>query len=317
MNLAHDRNQVFLRNVQDESFWSALHPDLHITRYPLLEIAPFSGIDASLIETSVCRIRKEGYFQMPPLISRKETDRLSGVIADLVNGNIPPVFGFVYDEFWQLFGGLSHFLTPVLGEDYKITPSDIWIFHLHKSVAATGWDPHRDMIATNTVRNDNTPTTLTLWIPLTDATPLNGCMYVLPTNLDPDIPVDMTRVSLSRELLRNIRAVPAPAGSVLGWNTRILHWGGRSSEWADHARISVAMYFQSRDINLNDLDDTEATRETSLIFDKRLELSFKNRVRAIAAAIQVYRQRVRIDYPDLFQDLVAFSTQTVHTEHDL
>jgi hypothetical protein len=94
-------------------------------------------------------------------------------------------------------------------------------------------------------------------------------------------------------------------------NLEILHWGGRSSEWADHARISVAMYFQSRDVNLNDVDDTAATRETPLIFDQRLELSFRHRVRAIAAAIQVYRKRVRIDYPDLFQDLVAFSTNLV------
>ena len=96
----------------------------------------------------------------------------------------------------------------------------------------------------------------------------------------------------------------------MGWNSQVLHWGGRSSEWAEQPRISVAIYFQSQDCNLNELyKDPSREGLTPLIFDKTFELPFNARLRAIARAISMYRQMVRIDFPATWQDLLRFAEE--------
>ena len=48
--------------------------------------------------------------------------------------------------------------------------------------------------------------------------------------------------------LEDIRALPAKAGSIVCWSTSLLHWGARSSRRATQPRISMATYYQSRDV---------------------------------------------------------------------
>src|SRR5207245_1434751 len=47
----------------------------------------------------------------------------------------------------------------------------------------------------------------------------------------------------------NIRAVPAPAGSMLAWNQGVLHWGARASRRASAPRCSASIEFQRADIS--------------------------------------------------------------------
>ena len=77
-------------------------------------------------------------------------------------------------------------------------------------------------------------------IPVTEATPLNGCMYVVPRMFDPG---DIEAVDV-----RNVRALPAEPGAVMGWNQDIWHWGGRSSTRAREPRISVSLEMQRGDV---------------------------------------------------------------------
>ena len=37
--------------------------------------------------------------------------------------------------------------------------------------------------------------------------------------------------------------LPALPGSILGWNNRLIHWGGRVSEPAEGVRVSIAAEF--------------------------------------------------------------------------
>lgn len=310
MNAMLDQVQSSLLNASNESFWRALNPDLHISPFPLSGDALFSKTDTSVVEQCTSRMVKEGYFQVPPVISREKAGRLARVVADLKQKNIAPVFAFVYDEFWQVFTGVNPVLHSLLGGGYQITPSDIWIWHIDKSAAAAGWGPHRDLPHKDSVRDDNTPRVITVWIPLTDTTPLNACMYVLPSNLDPNIPDNIGATSFTLRDWQNIRALPAEAGEALGWNSQVLHWGGRSSEWAEQPRISVGIYLQSQDCDLNKLYK-DPCREglTPLTFDKTFELPFNARLRAIARAITMYRQMVRIDFPATWQDLFRFAEE--------
>jgi hypothetical protein len=239
------------------------------------------------------------------LLPQALTARLAHAVLDLAARNIPEVFAFVYDEFWQVFASAGRLYGALLGYDHAVTPSEIWVFHVPTGRSAAGWAPHRDMGSTqDTIRSDGTPAALTVWIPLTDATPLNGCMYVLPESMDEDI--QPQRLKLPRptlELLQCIRALPAPAGSVLGWNTRVLHWGGRSSDQAEQPRIAVGIYLQSRDLDFNQLN---AVRENSqdrtlapLTWGPSMALPFPLRLYAIGQALKLYGTRSPVDFDEL------------------
>ena len=69
-------------------------------------------------------------------------------------------------------------------------------------------------------------------------------MYVLPTNQDPNVPGRMDRFSVPQESVQAIRALPGDAGSIMGWNSYALHWGSKSSKWANGPRISMATYIK-------------------------------------------------------------------------
>jgi hypothetical protein len=298
-------NQALLPRMKDEAFWRALNPDLHITHHPLRAATAWSAMGPDLSERCVSFFRKEGYFQAPPLIEPETTTRLAQAIEAMADRTIPGVFAFVYDEFWQLFATANRFLSAVLGDGYKVTPSEIWTFHVPRGSESAGWPPHRDLLTQDTV-SDRGVSALTLWIPLTDATPLNGCMYVLPEKLDPGIGEQLLFPQPSLAMLQNVRALPAAAGSVLGWNTRILHWGGRSSDQAEQPRISVGIYFHARDLSLNKLQyqNHEGTRhQVPLAFNPSMELPFQARLLAIAEALQTYDGRSPYSFRSIWQTL--------------
>jgi ectoine hydroxylase-related dioxygenase (phytanoyl-CoA dioxygenase family) len=122
------------------------------------------------------------------------------------------------------------------------------------------------------LRDDRTPLIVTVWIPFTDATPLNGCMYLLPMQNDPHIPDSLTIFEPSD--LQHVRALPAQAGSVLAWNQYVLHWGGTASRWADRPRMSTGIYVQTGDVPL--FTDKPVDFNEALPFARRMALIASN-----------------------------------------
>ena len=288
----------------DRDYWTNLIPDFNITDHPIQNAASRYQVDVPDMGAPVRQVIKEGYTQLPSVIPRVETTRLAECVKKICDLSLPPVFAFVYDEFWQMFANLSGALNPIIGSGYRMKPADIWIWYVDREKA--GWAPHRDMINSRTLHPDGRPANLTVWIPLTDVSPLNGCMYVLPTNRDRHLPRWLIRTSVKLKDLQNVRALPAKAGSVLCWNSRILHWGSRSSEWADQPRISVAVYLQSSDYEKFGLNGDFASNET-LLLNAETELTFENRLDAIRGAIRMYGSRIVKEYPKVADSLLAFA----------
>jgi hypothetical protein len=137
---------------------------------------------------------------------------------------------------------IGHFL----GADYKMLP-DFWAWHVDPRKAESGWGPHVDRLRHNPLAPDGTPLSLTCWIPLSNADPLNSCMYVVPAFLDPFYRRHMERQANPRP--ETIRALPAKPGDYLIWNQAVLHWGSPSSEFAESPRMSMAIEFQRGDIS--------------------------------------------------------------------
>lgn len=225
-------------------FWRALAPTLHIEQ-PDYNTAPTPTIPEEQQHYLNELMQHEGYFHGSIGTWHTPLEPLVEVFTQLKNFGLPPVFAFVYDEIWQLTLTLSSTLSCLLDEDYWMLP-DFWAWHIDPTQAEAGWKPHRDK-GFRSLRPDGSPSSVTVWIPLTPATTLNGCMYILPADRDP---VYGTENDAQWNIhYPAIRALPANPGEFLIWNQAVLHWGSRSSpRAAGQPRMSCAFEFQRSDI---------------------------------------------------------------------
>jgi ectoine hydroxylase-related dioxygenase (phytanoyl-CoA dioxygenase family) len=156
----------------------------------------------------------------------------------------PPVFAYVYDEFWMAgrVPSLARLLAAILGPRYRQV-SDVWCFDIPARRGASGFAPHTDDLSVDDPRRR-----LTVWVPISNATLENGCMYVIPRGLVAADRADrfsrdefLTRADASA-LLQASRALPTPPGSLLGWDYSVVHWGSVCGATRER-RVSFAFAF--------------------------------------------------------------------------
>jgi hypothetical protein len=229
-------------DAQRRDFWRELCPGMSIERG-----APNTPAAVGETDQLIVHLKREGYIQVPDALTPETIAPIRDAVSTLYTAGIPLAFAFVYDELWLAFQGLSRFLTAALGEGYRALP-DFWVWHVNPNEKATGWGPHRDRIQ-NTLDPDNSPHTLTVWLPFSDANPLNGCMYILPAHLDNRFHERRWDGEGNNTVFnpQDIRALPATGGSLLAWNQAVLHWGGRGSRLGTAPRVSAAFEFQRAD----------------------------------------------------------------------
>jgi hypothetical protein len=134
---------------------------------------------------------------------------------------------------------------PTDGHHCHSIPLSTGLTQLCACVRAAGiWtyrvDPEASKRVVADVDSRNDKERITVWVPLTEATIGNGCMYLIPQDrVLPTLPacyLNWTAVSHDElgTLLRNVTPLP---GSILGWNDSLIHWGGRALESAAFPRI--------------------------------------------------------------------------------
>lgn len=258
-----------LEQASDPAFWLQHNPHFTITVDGSQDkLAP---LPIDVTEEMLHYLRIDGYIQLDDLIPAQTVASLRKGIITLRDKGINPSFVFVYDEFWRISRQLNRLLTPILGETYQQLP-DFWAWYLDPKREDAGWEPHRDRIHGETIYPDGMPKSVTVWLALTDATPLNGCIYMLPAHLDADYFNFKTRETNVNA--HGIRALPASAGTLLMWNQRVVHWGGTSSTRTNEPRISLAIEFQRADVPPFNTPLIKAP-EVLLPFDIRLMLIAK------------------------------------------
>jgi hypothetical protein len=161
-----------------------------------------------------------------------EPRRLAGAIEELASAGVPPLFAYVFDEPWSLGAAVADAASRATSSRYELL-ADAWAFLVPPSAGSAGWPPHRGSYELGDRRS---PDLLNVWVALTDATPDNACMYIVPLDADPSYPSDLRSLDAP---LAAARALPATAGDALVWNANALHWGGRASARARSPRISV------------------------------------------------------------------------------
>src|SRR5262245_30521200 len=293
MNQLSAQNTI-VKRAGDIEFWRSICPQLSISDSPLgsyMEPYAVSPCDVQMVGQQII---EEGYFQVGLVVPRQETKLIADAARTVVEHGFPAPFVLVYDQVWQVLSRLESLISPILGACYDMT-LDVWVYYIRgvnedraESKEDSGWSPHRDgKPVISTLRGDGRPQLLNVWIPFTDTTVKHSCMHVLPTHLDPNYPDNLQEWSVPRKSLQDIRALPAEAGSVLGWNEYALHWGSKSSRWADGPRISLTARFQR-----SDLDESKKYRR----LDLNSSFNFQARLATIGALFNTYGLRTK--WPD-------------------
>jgi hypothetical protein len=224
--------------------WRALVPALTVCDDAIM--ANFAPLDFSpeLLAGTTDALMGEGYFQLDPPEWDLPWQDMATTVTSLRSQGLSTCFAFMYDQFWLAFARLHQLLGHNLGPDYQLLGA-FWAWHIDPKSDEAGWTPHRDR-GRMALNPDGSPKALTVWLPLTDATPLNGCIYLVPA--DRDLTYNTPDEDSPRFAHADIRALPAKAGSILCWNQAVLHWGSHSASRARHPRISMAFEFQRGDI---------------------------------------------------------------------
>ena len=205
---------------------------------------PCSPSDWEGLGEQRARLREEGYSRLANATEPLEANALARAVATLVRYGWHPLWCVVFDEAWLWLARIAPILSSLVHPE--ATPNyDFMSWYIDAAKCKKGWTPHRDR-CTMDFQPDGAPQYATVWLSLTEATLLNGCIHILPANFD--------RVYLSNDLdktqshdekqtnewLQDIRALPCEQAEALVWTGRALHFGGRSCRRAPVPRIALA-----------------------------------------------------------------------------
>jgi Phytanoyl-CoA dioxygenase (PhyH)/SEC-C motif len=266
---------------QKRDHWLSLAPGLHIEDRSFFENVAYLELPAELTS----RFKHDGYLQGTADWGL-DVKLMADTVRALSAANVSPLFAYLYDEFWYPFLKLHLLHGALLGGSYCLLP-DFWILNVDPKKGEAGWRPHRDK-GRRALFDDGSPKSLTTWIPLSTATPLNGCLYVVPAQQDPTYATaDESEMKFEYQ---SIRALPADPGDFVIWNQAVFHWGGRTSPDAAESRVSMAFQFQRADV---------PPFNSPLIEPLRVP-PFEARVKLIARQLYRYRHMYELD-PKLAQ----------------
>jgi Phytanoyl-CoA dioxygenase (PhyH) len=232
------------KSLPSLEFWKDLAPELHIGDTAYMKAQPVFNIEAPVVERLKQLIVREGYFQTDPPKWDLPFETMVALVEQMSKLGVPTPFVFMYDEFWMIFLKMTKIIGSMLGKGFQRLP-DFWAWHVDPLKDESGWTPHRDK-GVRALFPDRSPKSVTVWVPLTTSTTLNGCIYLVPADRDPTY--GTAEEKQFRFKLPDVRALPAAPGSILCWNQAVLHWGSHASPREKRPRISLAYEFQSGEV---------------------------------------------------------------------
>lgn len=231
-------------------------------------------------------LRRQGYLRTEPLVEPALLERALRAVRAVEREGWPLVFAYVYDALWDVLRAprVRRLLTSLLGEGFRQLPG-IWLHRVPALEGARGWGPHVDVPGACHITADGRPDRLTGWIPLTDATLENGCLFVVPADEAGEIAARFAELEDIRfddalALLHAARPLPARAGSLLLWRFDVIHWGGVATAEAKGPRLSASFEVIAAGAAL--------TREEGFALDPEVPPSFEARLSLIGRALLAY-----------------------------
>ncbi len=225
-------------------YWRQLNPELTIGAAYGEDLAAI--LDEHALKGASDHLNREGYFTLPPVLNLELINRLRHGMERLKQAGHPPVYIYLYDESWFVFAALSKLISRFLGDDFALLPN-FWAWHLDTEKGSVGWPPHQDCQAQTcfSIDEDNIILmSLSLWVPLSEATLDNGCMMVLPKTIEKSYGPPIS--SIEDINLHDAVALPAQSGAVMGWTQEAYHWSATATGKSEIPRMSLSLEFQNK-----------------------------------------------------------------------
>ena len=205
----------------------------------------------------------EGYFTLPPSCMTWPEGfmvRLAVGVVQLMQCGWSPAFICMFDEAWFVCNAVDSMMQRVTRGNRNNMDFLAWYIDPGEPVAdggkgpAAGFAPHRDRQPRDipaSFREGGEAKYLTCWLPFTDATPENSCLYLIPRSADPayivgdemeDADADpmAAAVSAAPRHFQDIRALPVSAGGAVFFTHRVIHWGSASRAGYPTPRIACS-----------------------------------------------------------------------------
>lgn len=257
--------------VLNHAFWQNCVPSLTLSANltPSFERVTF-GAEELLAASD--ELREDAYHITRPIIPKSIRKSLIDGIDQMVSSGLDATWALMFDEFWLMYSTVSKLISHLLGPDYCHVTGN-YVFIVQNSDDATGWGVHRDLPFRRSINSDGMPEIMSCWVALTDATPLNSCLYCVPGSRDENYPLNLTDHSVRN--LSDIRCLTVEAGQIIVLNHSLLHWGSRSSSRGRGRRISLVFDVQRGDV----------PSYHYALLDPRSDMSFEQRAAYIAHVI--------------------------------
>ena len=306
---------------EDKEFWQKLCPNLTITDD--LSVGASSFGTKEEYQRRKERLVEDGYVLVDDTIEgEKATQSLAAAITELhKTHSLPATFVLLFDETWRLAARASSLLSNSTNPN-NVFNFDMLAWYIDPREGAAGFSPHRDRQPDDvqgSFHSDNKMAKyVTMWLALSNATPENSCLYVIPKPYDPgytdgddesdDGPDPLARALSDKCAYQNIRALPRKAGQSLLFTHRILHWGSRGNPNSHDKTPRVAISFVCSDPSF----EKPYLNNFSLGDDEPLLPPFKIRLLLVCAQLLIYYQRF-----DLPKDCIKACHDYVKENEDI
>jgi hypothetical protein len=276
-----DEAQSLVEQAQNPDYWVSLCPAMTIsTNGP--ETDPPGELDADLAG-AIHEYKTYGHCAVHNAFASDEIETLATAVNAVSVAGWPLIFAFVYDRLWSIgrAAKLRAFVSALIGTGYQSTIS-FWVNHVPATRGGSGFPPHMDDVQPGCH-------TVTCWIPLTPATPDNGCVYVIERDSEnPDKSVDLSGANLTAaqvlSALPHVRALPASPGTFLAWPNDTIHWGGMFLR-GRQARMALSFHFASADF-----ENVDPSLRKAFLVEQPLP-SFNDRLRWVCQSMLRFRAR--------------------------
>ncbi len=257
---------VFPEPLQHPEYWHQLHQQvdapLRTTRRPRVMLQRVRARHVRAMQKEL------GWFRTRLAIDPALIEHCAALTQEVVSAGHPASFALVFPELWQLIThpALLELAERLLGERAFIRLNPI--LHYVDQQVGQGWPPHADGVGYH-YRDPQNRLIQTLWIPLTVATPENGCMFVLSRKASQAFWESMNEeaslpAGVLRACLHGVLPLPCLPGQVIGWGGETVHFGGQYH--TGPPRISLALEAQPWDCIL---DEFSATFAAAPCYEKR------------------------------------------------
>jgi hypothetical protein len=264
--------------------------------------------------------KKAEYFADGFVVFDSFNPMLDSLVESIVKGiyklrvkGFPPTFFLLFDECWEIIQMFSNMLKNVTDNKYCNFDILAWVIDAAEGSGA-GFSPHRDRQPNDVASSfhaNHFPKYCTCWIALTEATPENSCLYMIPKWADPGYSIvegddtDPLREALKdKHDYQNIRAVPLSEGNSVVFSHRILHWGSRASRTKvppPPPRVSMAFAMSDDSFERPYLDPSVLPLPP-----------FALRAALACAQMIIYYQRFQCDAKQLLIFKTCFELQSHH-----